>query len=159
MLVASGIIFGIAEFFADSWFGLIANSECFKYLGCNVGFFGYDAIIHFLGGAFEVLLVIWLCQKFPRWNILHEDSIWKDIVVLIAAVALLAVGWELWEFSVDHFRMDILHENIAYPNHMAQPSNSDTMGDFTFGLTGALIGALLVKSLDPRSIRKKKQDE
>lgn len=145
---------GSLIFFGDFWTGLMYNGLCFRYLGCNIGFFGYDAVVHFFSGILEAIFLIWLCHKFPKTNILHEDSVWKNIVVLIAFVALLAVTWELLEFSADHFRMYILHENLTNPNILAQPNNSDTMGDFTFGLSGAFLGAFLVKYFDSKSIRK-----
>lgn len=130
------------------------NGKCFQYLGCNIGSFGYDAVVHFFSGIFEAILLIWLCHRFPKTNILHEDSAWKNILVLIAFVALLAVGWELLEFAADHFRIYILHQNLTHPNILAQPNNTDTMGDFIFGLFGAFVGALLVKYFDPKSVRR-----
>lgn len=154
LLYVSGALFAIAYFFGDFWIGLMYNGLCFRYLGCNVGFFGYDALVHFFSGIFEVLLVVWLCHKFPKFNILHEDSLWKNVLVLIAIVALLSAGWELFEYAADYVRMHILHQNMTNPNILAQPSNSDTMGDFTLGLAGFSVGVLLLRFFNPKSIKK-----
>ncbi len=154
-VIISGLVFFIAEFFGDSWFNLMANSNCFKYLGCNIGFFGYDAIVHFFSGVFEVLLIVWLCTRFAKFSILHAGNAWKNAFILISAVALLSVGWEIFEFSADQFRMKILGYNLTNPNVLAQPSNSDTMGDFTFALSGFLAGAMITRFVYPRSLEEK----
>jgi len=152
VIIVTGAAYIVFEFFADAWTYWIDNALCFRYLGCNAGFFGYDAAVHFLAGVFEAVLLVWLCQRFPRFCVLHEDSIRKNILVIVSLVVLLTLGWELWEFSVDHLRMDVLGENLSNPNVLGQPSGSDTMGDFAFGAVGALVGALVVKRVDPASL-------
>lgn len=132
-------VFTLAEVIGGHSFGWMDNSRCFKYLGCNAGFFGYDALIHFLGGMIEAVFILWLAKKFPKFNFLQKNF-WKNAVILIALIALLSVGWEFVEFGYDHVRMDILHQDLLYPtNRLRQPSNSDTMGDLFFGLFGAAV--------------------
>lgn len=149
MALWSGAQFGLG----DIW-GMMRNSQCFKYLGCNAGFFGFDALVHFLAGILFITFVLWLFHKYPKLNLLHGDF-WKNAIILLAIVALLGVTWEIMEFSADHIRMNILHENLTHPNHLAQPSNSDTMGDLTFGLLGAALSIGMLRLFDPKVFDKR----
>ncbi len=119
------------------------NSTCFTLLGCNAGFFGYDAIEHFLCGAAVFLAILWLCKKFPEHSILPNERYWKIALTLVAYVALLAVLWEILECAHDYFNLSILHEHLfnyrLHINALDQPSNLDTMGDISFTLIGALV--------------------
>ena len=118
------------------------NATCYKYLGCNAGFFGYDAIQHLFFGAFLLLLVVWLCKKFPAHSILQEKH-WKSGLMLVAFVALFAFLWELGECAHDAYNVSILHEHLLnyrlHINALDQPSNQDTMGDMFFDVLGAFI--------------------
>jgi hypothetical protein len=116
----------------------MSNQACYTYFGCNLGFFGYDALVHFTSGMTEITLIIWLTRKSPAG--------WRHPLVLIALAALIGVSWEFIEYCFDHYRMLVLHENLLYPiNTMTQPTNSDTMGDLTFGIIGAAIMTLFSK--------------
>ena len=136
LLVASVSVFILFEVVGGIVFGLMQNYHCFKYLGCNAGFFGYDAFIHFLAGMMELVFILWLAKKSPKFNFFHED-IRKNIIILISLVALVAVSWEIWEFSGDRLRIVLSHQDLLHPNRLFQPSNSDTMGDLCFTLFGA----------------------
>ncbi|HEU5114353.1 MAG TPA: hypothetical protein VFT82_01145 [Candidatus Paceibacterota bacterium] len=124
-------------FGASKIFGLMRNALCYPYLGCNIGFFGYDALLHFVSGMMEVAGLVWLGLRYRLYS--FQDRFWKNAVFLIALIALIAVSWEFVEFAYDHFRMDILHTNLTNPNQMAQASNSDTMGDIFFSMLGSAI--------------------
>ncbi|MBU6142183.1 hypothetical protein KGO95_03675 [Patescibacteria group bacterium] len=119
-----------------------ANDKCYPYLGCTSGFFGYDAIEHFLFGVAAVFVLIWLFRS--RFS-LFSGVRWKDILILIALVALLSVFWELFECIHDLFRADILHQSLLdlrlHINQLDQPSNLDTMGDLSFALLGAFFAS------------------
>ena len=125
----------------------MSNDACFAIFGCNSGFFGYDAFRHFVSGAFGSGLLILIMRNRPRFNLL-PGTFYKDIVILVAIVALGSVLWEIGEFTHDHYRIDVLHEDIALTNHLDQPTNSDTMGDMTFSLLGAFSMALALKKWD-----------
>lgn len=149
LLITSTSAWGLVWFVNGDLFGWMNNSFCFKYLGCNAGFFGYDALVHFLGGIMEAAFIFWLAKKSPKFNFfsqpradppLAEKNFWKNFIIVIALVALLGVGWELGEFAFDRARMDVLRQDLLYPtNRLRQASNSDTMGDFLFGLFGAAV--------------------
>jgi hypothetical protein len=126
---------------------LMSNQKCFVLLGCNIGFFGYDAALHFLSGIMDSTLIVWLMRKFPEVNLFH-DRFWKNFVVIITFVAFIAVAWEFGELCSDQFRMKVLHENLTTPiNLLKQPTNNDTMGDMTFTILGAVVATYALKSL------------
>lgn len=118
-----------------------ANNACYPYLGCTSGFFGYDAIEHFLFGVVAIFALVWFFRTHPRFSLL-SDVRWKNVVILIAVVALVSVFWELLECAHDFFRVDILHQSLfnfrLHLNQLDQPTNLDTMGDLTFALIGSL---------------------
>ncbi|HVT75136.1 MAG TPA: hypothetical protein VHD69_01805, partial [Candidatus Paceibacterota bacterium] len=61
-------------------------------------------------------------------------------------VALVAIGWEASEFAYDHIRIIVFHMNLTDPNVMAQPSNTDTMGDLMLETLGGVLSVLGCKS-------------
>ena len=93
-------------------------------------------------------------RHYARFNVMHKEF-WKTVVVLVAMVAFLAVAWEAWEFSVDHFKMDVLHMNLISPvNVLLQPTNSDTMGDIVCTILGSMAGLSILKKFDAHVIGK-----
>jgi len=128
-------------------FGWMRDATCLPYLGCNVGFFGYDALVHFVGGITLAVCVVWLMRRHPKAS-LFQGKLWKNILMILALVALIGVCWECLEFAFDHVRMDIFHMNLVSPNQMAQVSNSDTMGDLTFDILGALVASFFLAISD-----------
>lgn len=125
------------------WPVLMDNVTCFKYLGCNSGFFGYDAIQHLLFGSTLLFAIIWFCKKFPKYSIFEKER-WKNIIILISLITLVALLWELLEFFHDSYNVTILHEHLLnyrlHINTLDQPSNQDTMRDMFFNVFGAIIG-------------------
>ncbi|MGC9605249.1 MAG: hypothetical protein ABSF56_00605 [Minisyncoccia bacterium] len=125
---------------------LIANDRCYAILGCNIGFFGYDAALHFVSGVMDASLIVWLMRRFPAIDLFHE-RFWKNFLIIVSLVAMIAVSWEFGEFCHDQFRMKILHENMTVPNRLDQPTDSDTMGDMTFSILGAALTACALSPL------------
>lgn len=148
-------VFAVAEVIGGHAFGWMDNSYCFTYLNCNAGFFGYDAFVHFLGGIIEVIFIFWLAEKFSQFNF-FQKSFWKNFTILMALVALLSVGWELGEFSYDTVRMNIFHEDLVHPtDRLRQVNNDDTMGDFFFGLFGAILMIAILEISDRKQLTAK----
>jgi hypothetical protein len=118
------------------------NSACYPFLGCDSGFFGYDALEHFLFGVTAVWAIIWLWRRFPRISLGHA-RFWKSALTILSLVMLVAVLWEMGECFRDAYLLDIAHQSLVnfrlHINYLAQPSNFDTMGDLTFTMLGALI--------------------
>jgi len=145
----SAIVFLVACYFGEGLGGSWgSNIACPKYLGCTSGFFGYDAIEHFLFGIAGVFLFVWLCKKFQQFSFL-QDKRWKNFLLLVAMVTFLSVLWEFGECARDAFRLNILHEplrNIRLQiNLLDQPTNIDTMGDLFFGMLGSIVALFFYK--------------
>jgi len=138
------IIFLIISFLGTHGPILMANNKCYQFLGCNSGFFGYDALVHFVSGIMDATLIVWLMKKFPPINLFH-NNFWKNLLVVITMVVFIAFCWELCELSHDQFRMKVLHENLISENRLDQPSNDDTMGDITFSILGAAITVFVLR--------------
>lgn len=130
---------------------LMANGLCYRYLGCNTGFFGFDAVVHLASGITETLLALWLMRRFPSISLLHS-SFWKNLVIIVSLAVLFAFIWEFLEFVPDHYRVFVLHINLFSPNRLYQPDNTDTMGDMVAALLGAiLIAPFFIRSVVARS--------
>ena len=140
------IIFLVLSFLGNHGPNLMANGKCYRFLGCNSGFFGYDAVVHFVSGFMDATLIVWFMKKFPAINLFH-NNFWKNFIVVITLVVFIAFSWEVGEFFHDQFRMKILHEDLIAQNRLDQPSNDDTMGDITFSILGAAITVLALRSL------------
>ncbi len=91
-------------------------------------FYWYSAIwwldmpVHFLGGVWLALAIIWL---FPK-----EFLSSREIFKIIIGVLLLGILWELFEISVNESLLN-------------NPFNIlDTLSDLSFDLAGGLAGVL-----------------
>lgn len=124
---------------------LMSNDKCYPFLGCNIGFFGYDVLVHFVSGIMEATLIILIMRKFLVINLFH-NCFWKNLLIVISLVLLIAFCWKFGELCHDQFRMKVLHENLITPNNLDQPTNNDTMGDTTFSLLGATIISFVFRS-------------
>ncbi len=145
--VCSTIIYTAVTMYGE-FFNGAPNSACFKYLGCDESFFGYDALEHFLFGFVAVWIIVWLCEKYPEYSILDAVT-WKSVLSLMSLVALIAIGWEIGECFRDAFLLDILHTPLVnlrlHINFLSQPSNFDTMGDLSLSLLGSLLAQPFIK--------------
>jgi len=148
------IIFSIADLLGQVGPHLESNQLCFRLLGCNSGFLGYDALCHFLFGIVLGFGLLWLNIHSPkRFALLQAKEGWKNILILVACVALFCVIWELGEFSIDIFRSRILHIDLLHPmNVLLQPSDNDTMGDMAFCIFGSFISLLIARVIEPASL-------
>lgn len=131
------VIFLVLSFLGNYGPSLMTNEKCFSLLGCNVGFFGYDAFIHFINGIMEAAIILWLMIKFSPFYF-FGDNFWKNLLMVIMMVTFISFLWEFGEFFHDQFRIEILHENLIIPDILDQPTNTDTMGDTTFSILGAV---------------------
>lgn len=90
-----------------------------------------DKIMHLLGGMSiaAAALQFYSYAKSRRFmGTMHPLLL---MVIVVAVVSLVAVGWEFFEFILDHtFRTNM------------QPSVADTMGDLLCGLVGGLLAAI-----------------
>jgi len=137
------------------------NSSCSKYIGCNSGFFGFDAFEHYFFGASLGFFVIWLGQK-RRFSLFFKE-LWKTIIVLIAVTALVSVFWEILEFLHDLIRVHIMNEHLIdfklNLNLLDQPNNIDTMGDLIFALLGTGSAILAALFISKESLRQNTENQ
>jgi uncharacterized membrane protein YjdF len=145
-LITLSFIFLFANYILGKVFGLMENSRCYPLLGCNAGFGGYDALMHFYSGILLILWLFWIFKRYPKTNLL-TPSFLKNLLILISIIALTAVMWEFLEYNFDHFRIYVLHMNLYHPNELSQASNSDTMGDMIYNLAGSLLTIFGLKSI------------
>lgn len=136
------IIYCIAVGFGDLISGLGANGECSKYFGCITGFFGYDAVEHFVTGLASVWILVWLCRRFPKYSILQSEK-FKSVLFILSFIMLCAVIWEFVECAHDIVRQSVFHEVLfnrrLHIDLLDQPTNLDTMGDLSFNMLGSII--------------------
>lgn len=130
----------LGEFLTSTGWGF--NASCIKFIGCTDGFFGFDAVEHFLSGFVILLVLLLFFRKYPKWSPL-TGVWWKDAIILIMAVNMISFLWELLECAHDVFRLAVLHERLYSVrlniDLLDQPSNLDTMGDMTFNVLGSIV--------------------
>ncbi len=127
--------FGVLEFLGDIWPGLIANHLCFPILGCNLGFFGYDGLIHFISGVCVGLGLLWAQGRFGGIFLAWGRTAWA----FAAWGAAVALAWEIMEWSYDLARIYLLNMDLLSPNRLTQPNSLDTIGDIVLGLLGTML--------------------
>lgn len=146
VLLVPAFIFSAVTSYGRFWSGA-TNSVC-DIFGCYGGFFGYDALEHFLFGFAAVCIIVWLFEKFPRYSVLHEERL-KSAFIVVSVAVLIAVGWEIGEFLYDAFLVDAMHQSLLAlelkVNLLSQPNNFDTMGDLTLSLLGSLLALPLLR--------------
>lgn len=118
--------FGVMAFAGEIYPGLIGNGLCFPILGCNIGFGGYDGLVHFVSGICIGLGLLWLTRRQAKQFVLWALGI--------------ALGWEGVEWAYDAVRAEALHMDLLSPaNIMTQPSGIDTVGDIVLGCLGTAL--------------------
>ncbi len=145
-LLISLAVFVFFEFIAGHllW-PAMNNSSCLNYLGCNAGFFGYDALVHFTAGIMETAFILWLINKYPNLNS-FQYKFARNLFMFSCLIIFIGVFWEFFEFALDHIRMDLLHLDLLHPiNRLYQASNDDTMGDLFFGWLASILAILSIK--------------
>jgi hypothetical protein len=131
-------LFAATELLENTSLHFINNAECYRALGCNSGFFGFDAVAHTFGGILWTIAVIWIMQQRPKLR-LFPAHLWKSMLVLLSLIALLHIAWEIYEFALDYIDFQIL-QNPYDIKHLAQPGVADTVGDMAFSLLGSMLG-------------------
>ena len=149
MAIISTAVFFIAFIFGEGWGGSLGlNNSCTSLLGCSAGFFGFDAVEHFISGIAITSILLFIFKKYPQYSLLN-DKRWKNILTILALVAFAGVLWEFIECAHDLFRSNVLNQVLInrklHLNLLDQPNNIDTMGDLFFSLLGSTISLFLLK--------------
>lgn len=145
----AAFVFLVTCIFGEGMGGSLgSNPFCWPHIGCTDGFFGYDAIEHFLFGIAGTWMLVWIFQEFPQYALFHSKR-WKNILTILSLVIFLSVIWEFFECVHDFFRLEILHQSLIniklHINYLDQPTNLDTMGDLTFALLGSIVALFYPK--------------
>jgi len=151
LAIISTLVFFIAFIFGEGWGGNLGlNQSCLPYLGCSSGFFGYDAVEHFISGMMVIYIISLFFKKLPKYSLLG-DKRWKNIIIFLSMIAFVGVMWEFIECAHDIFRSNVLHQVLINRklniNLLDQPNNIDTMGDLFFSLCGSMIALFSIKSI------------
>ncbi len=97
----------------------------------------YDKIVHFSSGILVVAAGQEFFELFRRQSGSKKDILWFQILFLVSAVALVAVGWECYEFLYDE----------VFGGHMQElvkSGVSDTMWDMIASLMGGFLGVFCI---------------
>jgi len=141
------IVYVVCDLAGEIMGNLGSNYQCLRFIGCTTGFFGFDAIEHFMSGASFLLLIALFMRKYPKYSLLVGNR-FKDAFVLVCVLALIAVCWEIGECAHDYFRVVFLHEQLfsvrLHINVLDQPSNLDTVGDLFFNTLGAIVASFFM---------------
>ncbi len=124
-LASTILILAVITFIGDQ-LGFTANNYCPNYLGCVTGFFGFDAVQHFMGGIISLFLIASFSEMYPEYSLFHHNRV-KNFIILVSVSVLLAFIWELGEMSHDAWRFGILHFPLTLggKHQLDQPTNLD----------------------------------
>lgn len=138
LLVCLAALFAVAEFVLGHIAGYMAVDACFRYIGCNVSYFGYDGVVHWIAGltigVIILLVLLWHYQKVPP-----PHKVWKTVSVIFLLALLVAIAWELVEYAADSLNIIILK---PINGSQYQLSTADTIGDIFVSTLGSLMSAV-----------------
>lgn len=92
-----------------------------------------DIPMHFWGG---LVAGIWAYLVFIKNR---SYSFIEEVLIVLGIVALVGVGWEFFEWILDH----ILSRWYIFPRN--QPSVDDVLGDLLMDLLGGVVGGFLMR--------------
>ena len=92
----------------------------------------YDIFVHFLSGFFTFVLA----SVIYRYITTNNNKILK-VIFCLGIVSIIAIVWELFEFSVD----SLIHTNLQ---HNQDTGVIDTMQDMFVALLGGFISSMYV---------------
>lgn len=117
------------EMFLYYIFILIAD-----FIGCVCNLYNkvlwYDILVHFLSGMFTFVLALIIFR-----NISKNNNKLPKILFSLGLVSLIAIVWEIFEFSMD----SIIHTNLQ---HNQDTGVIDTMQDMIVATLGGIISAV-----------------
>lgn len=97
----------------------------------------YDKIVHFSSGILVVAAGQEFFQIYEQQSGRVRNVRWFQILFLMSAVALVAVGWECYEFLYDQLFDGNMQE-------LVKSGVNDTMWDMIVSLLGGAIGAIFI---------------
>lgn len=104
------------------------------FIGCVCNLYNtvswYDIFVHFLSGIFTFVLATIIFRLISKDN----NKLLK-ILFSLGMVALIAIMWEVFEFSVD----SLIHTNLQ---HNQDTGVIDTMQDMIVAMLGGLVASI-----------------
>lgn len=97
----------------------------------------YDKIVHFSAGILAVAAGQEFFELYLAESKTKQQVRWFQILFLLGAVALIAVGWECYEFLYDEICGGHMQE-------LVKSGVADTMWDMIASLVGGAIGIICV---------------
>lgn len=92
----------------------------------------YDKIVHFASGALVAVVGQELFVLHERQNTKRQSSRWFQVLFLLGIVAIVALGWECYEFLYDEICGGHMQE-------LVKSGVADTMWDMIASLIGGII--------------------
>jgi len=112
--------------------GVVVIHLAFVELGLS---HGYDALLHFLGGASMAYFLMGLMTRLPGpWT---HGYRWPQRLLAFTSSCTIAVFWEFAEFALDRFHGTATQQGL-----------SETMLDLMFGVAGAFSSLLMIMAFD-----------
>ncbi len=99
----------------------------------------FDMIMHFLGGAWLGLSILWLLFRKE----VIPTHVYSSLFLKVAAgVLIFGIGWEIYEFLVDYF--------IVF--NFSRFNLSDTISDILCDFSGGMVALYFVTHIMSRRI-------
>lgn len=125
--------------FGLSLFGVFVLNALASFFYWYQSFVWFDMVMHFFGGIVVTFFLVFVFYKtYDIWAM--ERTFWKAILMNSLIFVLIAVLWEIMEFSVQH----------AFDIYGALATPADSVSDIFCGLAGSLL-ALVYYFLKLRS--------
>ena len=108
------------------------------FIGCVCNLYNniswYDIFAHFTSGAFTFVLAIIIYNHISKNN---SNNKMLKVLFCLGVVALIAILWEVFEFSID----TIINTNLQ---HNQDTGVVDTMQDMIVALMGGVMSSLYI---------------
>ncbi len=102
-----------------------------SYFYLYESFFWFDMLMHFLGGIVVTFFLVFMFFRiYGLWR--KEQTFWKAVLMNSLLFILVAILWEIMEYSVQHV-FDV-YGVLATP--------ADSLSDILCGLAGSLVALL-----------------
>lgn len=132
-------LFALLEFVLGITYGWMASERCFPLLDCNIGPFGFDALVHFTSGLATGVFFALLVR-----GSLREKTLRRQLFDLLVFGFCIVFAWELIEWIGDLINFGAIIGNfLDIPNQVLQLSRLDTIGDVIFGSIGTFLAGVL----------------
>ena len=69
-----------------------------------------DIPMHFLGGLFVGLLVLWILQQFSNQSFTKKQT----FLAVLVGILIVSIGWEIFEYTVGVFALEEFFPDTLY---------------------------------------------